>query len=59
MIPEAFGGLGLLAEDWQVVSGKSKVLIVMSIMLKKVARIIRPLIFLADSVYVVSVKSES
>jgi ubiquinone/menaquinone biosynthesis C-methylase UbiE len=57
MISEAFGGLSLLADDWWVVSGKSKVLIVTSIILKKVARIIRPLIRLADSVYVVSIKS--
>jgi SAM-dependent methyltransferase len=57
MDPEAFGGLGLLADDWRVVSRKSKVLIVISVILKKVARIIRPLIFLADSIYVVSIKS--
>lgn len=57
LIPEAFGGLGLLSDDWLVVSGKSKVLIAISVILKKVARIIRPLIRLADSVYVVSIKS--
>jgi SAM-dependent methyltransferase len=55
--PEAFGGLGLLADDWWIVSAKSKVLIAMSIILKKVARIVRPLIRFADSVYVVSSKS--
>jgi SAM-dependent methyltransferase len=57
VIAEAFGGLGLLAEDWRVVSRKSKVLIVISGILKRVAQVIRPLIRLADSVYVVSVKS--
>ena len=55
--PEAFGGLGLLADDWWFASGKAKVLIVVSIILKKTARIIKPLIRLADSVYVVSVKA--
>jgi SAM-dependent methyltransferase/uncharacterized protein YbaR (Trm112 family) len=56
VIPEAFGGLGLLDNDWRVVSGKAKVLIVMSIILKRVARVVRPLIRLADSVYVVSTR---
>jgi SAM-dependent methyltransferase/uncharacterized protein YbaR (Trm112 family) len=56
VIPEAFGGLGLLADDWWLVSGKGKVLILLSIILKKVARIVRPLIWLADSVYVISIK---
>jgi hypothetical protein len=56
VIPEAFAGLGLLDDDWQVVSGKGKMLVIMSIVLRKVARVVRPLIWLADSVYVVSTK---
>ena len=57
MIPEAFGGLGLLVEDWWIVSAKAKILIVMSIILKHSARVIRPLIRIADSVYVISSKT--
>jgi ubiquinone/menaquinone biosynthesis C-methylase UbiE len=57
VIPEAFGGLGLLADDWLVVSAKTKVLVVISTILKIVDRVIRPLIQLAGSVYVVSIKS--
>lgn len=56
-IPEAFGGLGLLSEDWRIVSPIAKVLIMVSTLLKKVAQIFGPLIRLADSVYIVSTKS--
>jgi SAM-dependent methyltransferase len=56
VIPEAFGGLGLLGDDWWLVSGKAKVLIALSTILKRVARVVRPLIRIADSVYVVSTK---
>jgi SAM-dependent methyltransferase/uncharacterized protein YbaR (Trm112 family) len=54
--PEAFGGLGLLTEDCWCVPYKTKMLIGISFLLKRVAQIIKPLIRLADSVYVVSVK---
>lgn len=57
VIPEAFGGLGLLIDDWRVVSRTAKVLIVMSTILKKAARIIKPLIRFSDSVYVISIKT--
>jgi SAM-dependent methyltransferase/uncharacterized protein YbaR (Trm112 family) len=57
VVAEGFGGLGLLADDWRIVSVKSKVLIVLSVILKRIARLVRPLIRLADSVYVVSIKS--
>jgi len=53
---EAFGGLGLLAEDWNYVSTKAKVLIPISLLLKKISIFVRPLIYLADSVYIVSTK---
>jgi SAM-dependent methyltransferase len=53
---EAFGGLGLLAEDQKYVSTKAKVLIAISLFLKKLSIFVRPLVYLADSVYVVSTK---
>lgn len=53
---EAFGGLGLLAEDRAYVSGKAKVLIAISAWLKKASALVHPLILLADSVYVVATK---
>lgn len=56
LIPEAFGGLGLLVKDWRLVSTKAKMLIIISLLMKKISRIIKPLICLADSVYVVSTK---
>jgi hypothetical protein len=59
ILPEAFGGLGLLADDWGIVSGKAKVLIMVSITLKYFARIIKPTIWIADSVYVISTKTPS
>jgi SAM-dependent methyltransferase/uncharacterized protein YbaR (Trm112 family) len=59
VVPEAFGGLGLLTDDWPIVSVKAKVLIMISLFLKKSARFIRPLIRIADSVYVISTKRPS
>jgi hypothetical protein len=53
---EAFGGLGVLAEDRNYVSTKAKLLIAISVWLKKLSVFARPLIHLADSVYVVSSK---
>ena len=53
---EAFGGLGLLAEDRNYVSIKAKLLILISIWLKKLSVLMRPLVYLADSVYIVSSK---
>jgi SAM-dependent methyltransferase/uncharacterized protein YbaR (Trm112 family) len=53
---EAFGGLGLLAEDRHYVSIKAKALITISTLLKALSAFVRPLIRLADSVYVVSTK---
>jgi SAM-dependent methyltransferase/uncharacterized protein YbaR (Trm112 family) len=53
---EAFGGLGLLAEDIYLVSIKAKVLIAISELLKKLSIFVRPLVLLADSVYILSVK---
>jgi SAM-dependent methyltransferase len=55
---EAFGGLGLLPEDRTYVSAKAKVLITVSNLLKKLTYFVRPLIRLADSVYVVSIKQQ-
>ena len=56
VIAEAFGGLGLLVEDWRVVSVRARILIAISVMLKRAAQIITPLVRLADSVYVISTK---
>jgi uncharacterized protein YbaR (Trm112 family) len=56
LIPEAFGGLGLLGEDWKMVSARAKILIFISTTLKAIARIVKPLIYIADSVYVISIK---
>jgi ubiquinone/menaquinone biosynthesis C-methylase UbiE len=56
MTAEAFGGLGLLAEDRQYVSAQAKALIAVSTLLKKLSQFVRPLVRLADSVYVVSIK---
>jgi uncharacterized protein YbaR (Trm112 family) len=53
---EAFGGLGLLSEDWLIVSLKAKAAILISAMLKCLTRLIPSLIRLADSVYVVSTR---
>jgi SAM-dependent methyltransferase/uncharacterized protein YbaR (Trm112 family) len=53
---EAFGGLGLLAEDQNYVSTKAKVLIAISLFLKKLSIFVRPLVYLADSVYIASTK---
>jgi SAM-dependent methyltransferase len=59
LVAEAFGGLGLLAEDRMCVSAKARILIVVSEFFKKLCNLITPLILLADSVYVVSVKRGS
>jgi hypothetical protein len=56
LVPEAFGGLGLLVEDRRIVSSSARVLIYISVCLKKIARVVKPLMYLADSVYVVSIK---
>lgn len=56
VITEAFGGLGLLAEDRNYVSTKAKLLIDISQLLKKLSLFVRPIIRLADSVYIVSTK---
>ena len=53
---EGFGGLGLLAGDWSVVSAKAKLLIAVSGILKSLARVVPALIRIADSVYVEAVK---
>ena len=53
---EAFGGLGLLAEDRDVVSARAKLLIAASVALRSLTRVAAPLLRLADSVYVEAVK---
>jgi SAM-dependent methyltransferase/uncharacterized protein YbaR (Trm112 family) len=53
---EAYGGLGLLAEDKRYVSTKARLLIAVSRLMKTLSLFVKPLIWLADSVYVVSVK---
>ena len=52
--PEAFGGLGLLPEDREIVPQHVKRAIQISELAKKVTKIFPPLIYLADSVYVLS-----
>jgi hypothetical protein len=56
LLPEAFGGLGLLPEDRKFASLKAKILIGISQVLKALARVVPGLIRLADSVYVLSKK---
>jgi SAM-dependent methyltransferase/uncharacterized protein YbaR (Trm112 family) len=56
IMAEAYGGLGLLAEDRRFVSAKAKALIMVSAVLKKLAAFVPPLIRLADSVYVAARK---
>jgi SAM-dependent methyltransferase/uncharacterized protein YbaR (Trm112 family) len=56
LMAEGFGGLGLLAEDRAAVTRKTKLLIDASQLLKKLSAWLRPLIRLADSVYVVASK---
>jgi Methyltransferase domain len=51
---EAFGGLGLLYDDRDLVSPKARVLIYLSEILKRIAGIFPPMQYLADSVFVVS-----
>ena len=55
---EAFGGLGLLKEDWRSVSARAKLLILASECSKTLACFFAPLTRLADSVYVVSQKMD-
>lgn len=54
--PEAFGGLGLLAEDRQYLPLKARLLVSLSHALKATARLVPWLIRIADSVYVVAIK---
>lgn len=56
LTPAAFGGLGLLWDDWRIVSAKAKLLLLASAVMKLAARVFRPLILIADSVYVASTK---
>jgi SAM-dependent methyltransferase/uncharacterized protein YbaR (Trm112 family) len=56
LMAEAFGGLGLLAEDRRWVSNKAKILIRISTVLKRLSTFVKLLIRWADSVYVVSTK---
>jgi len=56
LISEGFGGLGLLIEDWRIVSTSAKILIFISAVMKKIARVVGPLMYIADSIYVVSIK---
>jgi SAM-dependent methyltransferase/uncharacterized protein YbaR (Trm112 family) len=56
LLAEAFGGLGLLAEDSKYVSMKAKILIAISTFLKKLSVVVRPMVRFADSVYVVATK---
>lgn len=58
IMPAAFGGLGLLWDDWRVVSTKAKALLIVSGTMKALARVLRPLTLIADSVFVVSTKIE-
>lgn len=58
LVAEAFGGLGLLAEDRNHVNVKAKILITVSQLLKKIASFIPLLMRLSDSVYVVSIKRD-
>jgi len=56
LVAEAFGGLGLLTEDRRLVSARAKALIAASQVMKRLSRLLAPLILLADSVYVISTK---
>jgi uncharacterized protein YbaR (Trm112 family) len=56
LMAEAFGGLGLLAEDRSYMSSKTKALVTISMLLKKLSTFVRPLVHLADSVYIESIK---
>jgi SAM-dependent methyltransferase/uncharacterized protein YbaR (Trm112 family) len=56
LVAEAFGGLGLLAEDRSYVSTRAKILITLSTLLKKTSILVRPLVNFADSVYVIATK---
>ena len=56
LIAEAFGGLGLLSEDRNYVSIKAKLLIGISEFMKKLSYLFPLVIWLADSIYVVSAR---
>ena len=56
LLAEAFGGRGLLPEDWRVVSLRAKILIALSAILKRLSRILPVLADFADSVYVTAIK---
>jgi SAM-dependent methyltransferase/uncharacterized protein YbaR (Trm112 family) len=56
LMAEAFGGLGLLREDWNYVTAKAKLVIAISLFMRKLASFATPLLVLADSVYVTSTK---
>jgi ubiquinone/menaquinone biosynthesis C-methylase UbiE/uncharacterized protein YbaR (Trm112 family) len=56
---EAFGGLGLLEEDFSHVNVKAKCLIAASFILKRLAPIFPPLTTVADSVYVTAISTGS
>lgn len=57
LVPEAFGGLGLLFEDRAVVSMRARLLVCVSAIIKKFSLLMPFLIHWADSVYVVAIKS--
>jgi hypothetical protein len=58
LLPEAFGGFGLLTEDIRYVSLRAKILIIISQLLKWLSSFIPSLIRIADSVYVVASKRQ-
>lgn len=57
LAPEAYGGLGLLPEDWRVVDGRTRLAIAASLALRGLARLAPALGRRADSVYVASVRA--
>lgn len=56
IVAEGFGGLGLLNEDKHLLSRKTKFIILLSTLLKKLSSHVSLLISFADSVYVISRK---
>ncbi len=55
--PEAYLGLGLLADDWPIVDGKARLALLASAALKRLARLAPPLAGLADSVFVTALRA--
>jgi SAM-dependent methyltransferase/uncharacterized protein YbaR (Trm112 family) len=53
---DCFGGLGIQKADWDLMPPGRKLIIAGSEMLKKIAQVLPFLLYLADSVYVTSVK---